>query len=61
MLIMTTKKPHKIFNSVDDAVAAIALMGFEDGETRVSIDPKGSGRCFVEVLDIDDGTVIGRI
>ena len=54
-------KPHKIFNSVDDAAAAIAVMGFEVGETRVSLDPKGSGRCYVEVLDLDDGEVIGRI
>ena len=53
--------PHKIFKSVDDAVAAIAVMGFEVGETRVSVDPKGSGRCYVEVLDLDDGEVIGRI
>jgi hypothetical protein len=36
-------------------------MGFEIGETRVSVDPKGSGRCYVEVLDLDDGEVIGRI
>jgi hypothetical protein len=61
MMMLTINKPHKIFNSVDDAAAAIALMGFEDGETRVSVDPKGSGRCFVEVLDLDDGEVIGRI
>lgn len=59
MILLNT--PHKIFNSVDDAIAAIAAMGFEDGETRISVDPKGSGRCFVEVLDLDDGYVIGRI
>jgi len=54
-------KTHKIFNTVDDAAKAIAIMGFEAGETRINIDPKGSGRCFIEVLDIDDGEVIGRV
>jgi hypothetical protein len=36
-------------------------MGFEAGETRINIDPKGSGRCFVEVLDLEDGEVIGTV
>ena len=53
--------PHKIFASTDEAVATVALMGFEDGEARINVDPKGSGRCFVEVLDLEDGAVIGRI
>ena len=60
-MMILLNKPHKVFNSVDDAAAAIAVMGFEVGETRVSLDPKGSGRCYVEVLDLDDGEVIGRI
>jgi hypothetical protein len=60
-MMRLTNQPHKTFNSVDAAVAVIALMGFEDGETRVCVDPKGSGRCFVEVLDLDDGAVISRI
>lgn len=53
--------PHKIFNSVEEAEKMIAIMEFEDGETRINIDPKGSGRCFVEVLDLEDGEPIGRI
>ena len=60
-MMLTTNKPHKIFANEGAAVAVIALMGFEHGETRIMIDPKGSGRCFVEVLDLDDGEVIGRI
>jgi hypothetical protein len=54
-------EPHTIFNSVVDAQKMIAIMEFEDGETRIKVDPKGSGRCFVEVLDLQDGEVIGRI
>jgi len=60
-MMLTTNKPHKIFTNEDAAAAVIAVMGFESGETRIMIDPKGSGRCFVEVLDLDDGEVIGRI
>ena len=56
-----TDQPHKIFNTVEAAEDAIAVMGFEAGETRISIDPKGSGRCFVEIIDLDDGVVIGRV
>ncbi|NBT50451.1 MAG: hypothetical protein EBT12_02650 [Marivivens sp.] len=54
-------EPHKIFNSVEEAEKMIVIMEFEDGETRINIDPKGSGRCFVEVLDLEDGEPIGRI
>jgi hypothetical protein len=60
-MLTLTNKPHKIFNTAEDAAKTIAVMGFEAGETRINIDPKGSGRCFVEVLDLDDGAVIGRI
>jgi len=54
-------EPHKIFNSVEEAAKMIAIMEFEDGETRINVDPKGSGRCFIEVLDLEDGAVIGRV
>jgi hypothetical protein len=54
-------EPHKIFNSVEQAEKMIATMQFEDGETKINVDPKGSGRCFVEVLDLENGDVIGRI
>jgi hypothetical protein len=60
-MMTLANKPHKIFHTAEDAAKTIAIMGFEDGETRINIDPKGSGRCFVEVLDLDDGAVIGRI
>lgn len=60
-MMTLTNRPHKIFNSAAEAAKVIAEMEFEAGETRVNIDPKGSGRCFVEVLDLDDGAVIGRI
>lgn len=60
-MLTITQKVHKVFNSAEDAAKMIATMGFEDGETRIVVDPKGSGRCFVEVLDLDDGAVIARI
>lgn len=59
--MMLINKPHKIFNSVEEALATIELMSFEEGETRINVDPNGSGRCFVEVFDLQDGEVIGRI
>jgi ABC-type uncharacterized transport system ATPase subunit len=58
---MITDEPHMIFASVKDAQKAISVMGFDDGELRIIIDPKGSGRCVIEVLDLEDGKVIGRI
>ncbi len=59
--MMLINHPHKIFANVEAAERAIAVMGFEAGETRINIDPKGSGRCFVEVLDLEDGEVIGTV
>ena len=58
---MITDEPPMIFSSVEDAQKAISIMGFDDGELRIIIDPKGSGRCLIEVLDLEDGMVIGRI
>jgi len=61
---MTTtdmRHPHKIFNTKAEAEDLIKVMGLEDGETRINVDPKGSGRCFIEILDIEDGEVIGHI
>jgi hypothetical protein len=54
-------RPAKIFNSAALAQEAIDALGFEDGELRIQIDPKGSGRCIIEVLDLDDGEVIAHI
>jgi len=52
---------YKIFNTEAAAITAVAALGFDDGELAVCVDPNGSGRCFIEVLDLDDGAVIGRI
>jgi len=60
-MIKITNQPHTIFNNVSAAEKAISDMGFENGETRIIVDTKGSGRCFVEVLDLEDGDVISRI
>lgn len=61
---MTTtdmRHPHKIFNTKAEAEALIKVMGLEEGEARINVDPKGSGRCFIEILDLEDGEVIGHI
>jgi hypothetical protein len=50
-----------IFYSSKAAEKTISIMEFKDGETRIIVDPKGSGRCYVEVLDPKDGAVIGCI
>jgi len=52
---------YKIFNTEAAASAAVIALGFDDGELAIRVDPKGSGRCFIEVLDLEDGAVIGRI
>lgn len=54
-------EPPTLFSSVEEAEKMMATMGFEEGETRIKVDPKGSGRCFIEVLDLEDGAVIGRV
>jgi hypothetical protein len=60
-MLTITRYPHKIFTTEAEAAATVALLGFEDGETRIQIDPKGSGRCLIEVLDLETGEVIGKI
>lgn len=51
--------PHTIFNTRKDAEHICRLM--EANEFRIVEDPKGSGRCIVEILDVEDGTVLGKL
>jgi len=48
---------YTIFNDRLAAEKACRLM--EANEYRIKEDPKGSGRCLVEILDEDDGMVLG--
>ena len=59
--MMITSTIATVFNTSAAAEAAVLLMGFDDGECRVIVDPKGSGRCIIEIIDLEDGAVIGRV
>jgi hypothetical protein len=51
--------PAKIFN--DHASAANACRFMDAIEFNIVTDPKGSGRCNVEILDEETGEVIGKL
>ena len=51
--------PHTIFNNRALAEHTCRLM--EPNEYRIKEDPKGSGRCIVEILDEEDRTVLGYL
>ena len=52
-------QPHTVFNT--EAAAMLICADLEVNEFRVIKDPKGSGRCIVEVLDEETGEVIGKL
>ena len=52
-------QPHTVFNT--EAAAMLICDDFESNEFRVVTDPKGSGRCIVEMLDEETGEVIGKL
>ena len=51
--------PHKVFNNRQGAEHTCRLM--ESNEYNIKEDPKGSGRCIIEILDEEDGTVLGYL
>jgi|TARA_R110000796_G_scaffold211516_1_gene327656 hypothetical protein len=51
--------PAKVFN--DYAAAAHTCRFMDAAEFRIVTDPKGSGRCNVEILDEDTGEVVGKL
>jgi len=62
MLVATLKianSAYKIFNSVEAAEKVV--IGWDAGSYRINVDPKGSGRCFIEVLDEETGEVLGNL
>jgi phosphoribosylformylglycinamidine (FGAM) synthase-like amidotransferase family enzyme len=49
---------HKVFKTAAEAEAMIAIISDDDGLTyRVVVDPNGSSKAIIEVVD-EDGTVI---
>lgn len=51
--------PHTVFNNRQAAEHTCRLM--ESNEYNIKEDPKGSGRCIIEILDEEDGTVLGYL
>lgn len=54
-------QPHTLFNTEAEARAMVSRMVLEANEYRISVDPKGSGRAVIEILDEDTGEVIGKL
>lgn len=54
-------QPHTLFNTEAEARTTVARMGLGEDEVRICVDPKGSGRAYIEVLDEDTGEVIGKL
>lgn len=52
--MLHTNKPATIYKNAREAEADALLCGFDHGEFMVEVDPKGSGRAIVRLLD-DDG------
>ena len=50
---------YKVF--ANEAEAKAIVSDWDEAEFRINIDPKGSGRCFVEILDEETGEVIGKL
>jgi len=53
-----TNQPAKIFNTFEKAQKACE--GLESNEFRIDLDPKGSGRCLVMMLDDETGEEMGH-
>ena len=51
--------PAKVFNDYEAAAHVCRFM--DEAEFRIVTDPKGSGRCNVEILDEDTGEVVGKL
>lgn len=51
--------PHTVFKTRALAEEVCRLM--EPNEYRIKEDPTGTGKCLVEILDEDDGMVLGYL
>lgn len=52
-------QPHTVFKTRAMAEEVCRLM--EPNEYRIKEDPTGTGKCLVEILDEDDGMVLGYL
>ena len=59
MLTNIINSNYTIFNSVEAAKKVV--IGWGSDSYRIHVDPQGSGRCFIEVLDEDTGEAIGKL
>ena len=50
---------YTIFQTEAEAKKVVA--DWDASEYRINIDPAGSGRCFIEILDEETGEVIGKL
>lgn len=57
--MMIGNKPHTLFNNY--AAAEKVTVDMEANEFRIDVDPKGSGRCVIRILDEETGEVIGTL
>ena len=59
--MMLLNLPPTVFNSTVDAEQAAKLMELKHNEYKVVVDPTGTGKCIVVVMDPLDGFEIGKI
>lgn len=57
--MMIGNEPHTLFNNY--AAAEKVTVDIEANEFRIDVDPKGSGRCVIRILDEETGEVIGTL
>lgn len=50
---------YTIFSNAD--AARDVVKDWDAKSYRINIDPKGSGRCFIEILDEETGEVLGKL
>lgn len=50
---------YQIFSTEDAARKVVS--DWPAGSYNINVDPKGSGRCFIEILDEETGDVLGKL
>ena len=58
-MLLMPHHPHKVF--INRAAAEAVVEGWDENEYRINEDPKGSGRCIIEILDEETGEVDGLL
>lgn len=50
---------YTLFNSYEEALSV--CHDLDENEYNIRVDPKGSGRCVIDILDEETGEVLGKL